>query len=79
MNPDQTLDVEARARIRVLVDTYRVRCLWSFRSDFYPETVGEAQRVLDAIERHGDREAFIRSAETKAWLSPDSNAPSAAS
>ena len=79
MNPDQTLDAQARTRIRALVDTYRVRCLWSFRSDFYPETVGEAQRVLDAIERHGDREAFIRSAETKAWLSPNSNARSASS
>lgn len=79
MNPDQTLSTQARMELRALVDTYRVRCLWSFRPDFYPETVSEAQRVLDAIGRHGDREAFIRSAEIKAWLSPDSNAPSAAS
>ena len=79
MDLNQTLNAETRVRLRALVDAYRVNCLWSFRSDFYPENVAEAQRVLDAIERHGDREAFIRSAEMKAWLSPNSNAPSAAS
>lgn len=79
MNLDQALNPETRMRLRTLVDAYRVRCLWSFRPDFYPETPGEAHRVLDAIERHGDRAAFIKSAEIRAWLSPNSSAPSAAS
>ena len=79
MDMNRSLNAEQRLKLRSLVDGYRARCLWSFRPDFYPETMAEAQRVLAAIEKHGDREAFIRSAETRSWLSPNSNAPSAAS
>ena len=69
---------EARA-LRALVNEYRHRCLWFLRSDYYPATAEEARRVLDAIDRHGDREAFRRTAEIRRWLSPPSRATSAGS
>jgi hypothetical protein len=61
----------------MLVDEYRDRCLWFLRSDYYPATVPEALRVLEAIERHGDREAFQKAGEVRRWLSPPSSATSA--
>lgn len=61
------------------MDDYRTRCLWFLREDFYPETRDAALRVLRHIERHGDREAFIRAARMRRWLSQTSNEASAAS
>lgn len=75
----EALSAPTRVALRQLVDAYRARCLWSFRADFYPETVEDAQGVLDAVQRYGDREGFIKSAEIRTWLSPTSSAPSAAS
>jgi hypothetical protein len=65
--------------LRRLVDEYRVRCLWFLRPDYYPSTLEERLRVLDYIERHGDREAFRRAARMRQWLSPNSSARSAGS
>jgi hypothetical protein len=65
--------------LRRLVDEYRTRCLWFLRADLYPETRDEALRVLQQIERHGDREAFIRAARIRRWLSQSSSEPSVAS
>jgi hypothetical protein len=62
-----------------LVDEYRVRCLWFLRPDYYPSTTEERIRVLEYIERRGDREGFRRAARVKRWLSRDSSAPSAGS
>lgn len=62
-----------------LVDDYRARCLWFLRRDYYPATVAEAQRVLDAIQRHGDRDGYKRAAEIRRWLSHPSSATSAGS
>lgn len=62
-----------------LVDEYRIRCLWFLRPDYYPSTQAERLRVLDAIARHGDRDAFLRAARMRQWLSRKSSAPSAAS
>lgn len=61
------------------MDEYRTRCLWFLRADLYPETREEALRVLRQIERHGDREAFVRAGRIRRWLSQTSSAPSAAS
>ncbi len=41
-----------------LVDAYRVRCLWFLRPDFYPSTDTDRLRVLEYIERYGDRDGF---------------------
>jgi len=64
--------------VRALVDEYRARCLWSLREDYYPDTPGEACRVLELIERHGDVAAFRKAATLRQWLSRNSSAPSAA-
>ena len=65
--------------LRALVDEYRTRCLWFLRPNHYPENREEALRVLRYIETHGDRDGFVRAARLRRWLSPTSNARSAAS
>ena len=64
--------------VNALVDEYRTRCLWFLREDYYPETLADAARVLDYIERHGDKEAFQKAATLRQWLLQNSNAPSVA-
>ena len=65
-------------RVNELVDEYRTCCLWFLREDYYPQTPAEACRVLESIERHGDRIAFQKAATLRQWLLQHSNAPSAA-
>ncbi|MBI5091709.1 MAG: hypothetical protein HZB26_04600 [Candidatus Hydrogenedentes bacterium] len=60
-----------------LVDEYRSRCLWFLREDYYPQTPGEACRVLDTITRHGDAIAFRKAAAVRQWLLQNSSEPSA--
>jgi hypothetical protein len=62
-----------------LVDEYRQQCLWFLRSDYYPTTIDERRRVLDYIQRHGDRRAYLRAAEVRQWLLRNSSAASAGS
>jgi hypothetical protein len=64
----------ADAALRELVDEYRQRCLWFLRPDYYPSSLAEADRVLDAIERHGDRDGFRRASQVRQWLSQPSSA-----
>jgi hypothetical protein len=52
-----------------LVDEYRDRCLWFLRSDYRPEDRDAVLRVLEYIERYGDRDGFKRAAEIRQWLS----------
>ena len=70
-------DVETA--VRRLVDDYRDRCLWFLRQDYYPATPAEMLRVLDQVERHGDRAAHLRAAEIRRWLSRTSSDGSAGS
>ena len=65
--------------LRQLVDDYRTRCLWFLKPDYFPVTAPECERVLQAIEEHGDLDAFRRVTELRAWLSPSSNDASAGS
>ena len=74
-----SLTPEVAAALRTLVDEYRTRCLWFLEPDYYPATHSEALRVLEAVERHGDRAAFQRSSEIRQWLSQNSSAASAGS
>ena len=69
----------AQTALRQLIDDYRVRCLWFLREDYYPATPEECNRVLAAIERHGDLAAFRRVTELRTWLSQQSSDASAAS
>jgi hypothetical protein len=70
---------DAAEAVDRLVDEYRHRCLWFLRSDFYPATDGERLRVLTYIQRHGDRNAYVRAGELRRWLSRSSSAASAGS
>lgn len=74
-----TPSLEAEAALRDLVDEYRDRCLWFLRRDYYPATAEEATRVLDSIQRHGDRDGFRRAAQVRQWLSLASSATSVGS
>lgn len=65
--------------LRALVDEYRERCLWFLRADYYPATGAEALRVLDYIQRHGDRDGFRRADEVRRCLFPPTSATSAGS
>ena len=78
MEPGSEVSAVAETMNR-LIDENRIRCLWFLRPDYYPATLEERLRVLDHIERHGDREGFRRAAALKRWLSPDSSAPSVGS
>jgi hypothetical protein len=69
-----TVPVLSVSAFRAFVDEYRVQCLWFLRQDYYPVTEAECESVLRLIEQHGDRQAFIRAAEFRQWLSLRSNA-----
>jgi hypothetical protein len=65
--------------INVLVDDYRTQCLWFLRADYYPVTCEARLRVLDYVQRYGDRQGYVRAATLRLWLSQTSSAQSAAS
>jgi hypothetical protein len=65
------------AEINVLVDEYRARCLWYLREDYYPMSHADALRVLDAIQRYGDADAFKKAGAAKQWLLQNSSEASA--
>jgi hypothetical protein len=65
--------------IHALVDDYRTRCLWFMRTDYYPSTREEQLRVLDYVQRYGDRDAHVRAATLRRWLSQTFSADSAGS
>jgi hypothetical protein len=72
-------DEDLHRQINQLVDTYRDRCLWFLRADYYPTEREDMLRTLDYIRRYGDREAFRRAGELYQCLSQDSSKPSAVS
>jgi hypothetical protein len=77
---DETIDeAGVNAAVDRLVDEQRIACLWFLRPDYVPATRAERLRVLEQIERHGDRDAFRRAATLRRWLSRDSNDASAGS
>lgn len=79
MPPPDPIPRSHETELRNLVDEYRTRCLWFLRRDLYPETRDEALRVLRQIERHADRDGFVRAARIRRWLSRTSSRPSAGS
>jgi hypothetical protein len=78
---DSAMDGESKAAemVNALVNEYRARCLWFLRPDYYPRSMEERLRILDYIERYGDREAFQKAATVRRWLSHPSSAGSAVS
>jgi hypothetical protein len=61
---------DLQQQLLALIECYRSRCLWFLAKDFVPETPAQAMRVLEYIERYGDREAFVQARRLKQWLSP---------
>lgn len=55
-------------KLTPLVTRYRERCLWFLRQEFIPSSSDQAIRVLDCIEKHGDRQGFIEARRLKSWL-----------
>ncbi len=70
---------EWEAAVDVLVEEYRLRCLWFLRPGYRPSSDQDRLRLLRAIETHGDREAYRRAALLREWLSQTSNGASAGS
>jgi hypothetical protein len=67
------------AELRRFIDQYRAQCLWFLREDYYPRTLTEREEVLRQIAQHGDRDAFLRVAQFRTWLSQLSSETSAGS
>ncbi|MBA4387232.1 MAG: hypothetical protein C0404_04580 [Verrucomicrobia bacterium] len=68
---------EAIEEVKKLANHYRTTCLWFMREDYLPANREEALRVLDQIERHGDRKAFVEARGLRKWLLQESSAISA--
>lgn len=64
---------EIETAINQLVEVNRVRCLWFAPKDYLPVCDAQRFRALHHIERHGDRQAFMRSRELQEWLLQISN------
>ncbi|NLI76542.1 MAG: hypothetical protein GX442_08880 [Candidatus Riflebacteria bacterium] len=74
------MDAAAFAQeFRQLIEAYRERCLWFCPGDCCPTDREARLRILDAIERYGDREAFRQTRRLRRWLLQNSSAPSAGS
>jgi len=68
---------EINTQLAELIERYRSRCLWFLAEDFVPDTPEQAMRVLEYIERYGDRDGFVQARRLKQWLSQSINAASA--
>ncbi len=62
------MKADAVAELENLVEKYRDQCLWFLRKDFIPNSTEEILRVLDLIERYGDRAGFERAQRLRRWL-----------
>lgn len=68
-----------RDRVGPLVERHRARCLWFLAEGYVPDTPEAALKVLDYIERYGDRQAFLEAEELRSWVSRLSKETSAGS
>lgn len=59
---------EIEEAVTMLVEANRMRCLWFAPPDYLPSTDEERLRALQHIERHGDRQSFVRARELRACL-----------
>jgi hypothetical protein len=62
-----------------LLQRVRSRCLWYLRPDYCPASPADWDRVLRAVEEHGDRNAFVVARKLRLWLSHNFSAISAGS
>ena len=55
-----------------VVRDYRTQCLWFTDAGDSPENELQLEMILNAIETHGDMEAFKRVGRIRKWLSQGS-------
>ena len=67
-HPQGVMSTQAMMEIEALIEEYRDRCLWFLRPDFLPRSPTEVLRILDLIERYGDRAGFERVRRLRQWL-----------
>jgi hypothetical protein len=62
------MKADVMREIEDLVEKYRDQCLWFLRPDFTPRSYEEVLRVVDFVERYGDRAGFERAQRLRLWL-----------
>lgn len=67
---------ELTRQIEPLLEKYRESCLWYLQDDFIPTNENDIYFILEALENHGDREAFIEAGKIRTWLSQNFSVPS---
>ena len=72
----QALPPDILEALHRLVEANRLQCLWFMKEEYLPRSAAEADRVLEAIEQHGDRQAWVKARELRAWLSRTTSAAS---
>jgi hypothetical protein len=70
------MNTKVKTAVEEIVRDYRDRCLWFLRQDFVPQTAEEVLRMLDLIERYGDRAGFERAQRLREWLQLPTSAES---
>ena len=59
---------EIEEAVTQLIEANRARCLWFAPVDYLPATDEERLHALQHIERHGNRQAFVRARELRDWV-----------
>ncbi len=49
-----------KSELRALIETNRIRALWSMPRDYFPSDEAGARRVLEKIAARGDRQTYVR-------------------
>jgi hypothetical protein len=74
MHRDELLE-----RIDTMIEESRERCLWFLRLDYVPRDDRMRIKLLEYIQRHGDRQTAVEAARLTRWLSQNSRDTSVAS
>jgi hypothetical protein len=64
---------ELYEEINRLAEENRATCLWFMSDDYLPETTEARLRVLRHLERHGDRDTFVKARRLRDCLLQNSN------
>ena len=71
------IDEDILRQAHALINENRVTCLWFLREDFLPEDRDGLIRAMTYIERHCDRETYIKARRIRECLSRSSSETSA--
>jgi hypothetical protein len=71
------VDKDILRQSHALINENRVACLWFLREDFLPEDTEGLVRAMTYIERHGNRDTYIKARKIREWLLRNINETSA--